>query len=183
MPTTQRPAAAQRERYAAANAARVRRVVEDACNRGNLAIIDDVHSPLAAGPGDQAHARLDATANPPVQRRLRELLEAFRAAVPDARWSIVEQVAQGETVVTRLEVRGSFSGSLVGLAPPGRRATLTGVAISRFARGRLVDVWLQADLMGLLEQLGVLPPLDLAQAVTMARVLHAGALLADGHPP
>jgi hypothetical protein len=31
--------------------------------------------------------------------------------------------------------------------------------------------------------LGMLPPLDLAQAVTMERVLHAGALLADGHRP
>jgi predicted ester cyclase len=184
MPTTQCLAAAQRERYAAANAALVRRVVEDACNRDNLAVLDDMLAPLAAAePVDQAHAGLEATANPPVQGRLRELLVAFRAAVPDARWSILEQVAQGETVVTRLSVHGTFSGPLVGLAPPGRPATLTGVVISRFAAGRLVDLWLQADLLGLLEQLGVLPPLNLAQAVTMARVLHAGALLVDGHPP
>ena len=90
----------------------------------------------------------------------------------------MEQIAQGETVVTRLMVQGTFSGPLVGLAPPGRPATLTGVAISRFAQGRLVDLWLQADLLGLLVQLGVLPPLDLARAVAMAQVARAGALLA-----
>jgi predicted ester cyclase len=111
------------------------------------------------------------------------VLAEFSAAVPDAHWRIVEQVAERNTVVTRLSVRGTFSGALVGLAPPGRPATLTGVAISRFARGRLVDVWLQADLLGLLQQLRVLPPLDLAQAVTMARVLRVGDLLAEGPAP
>jgi hypothetical protein len=87
-------------------------------------------------------------------------------------------VAEGETVVARLEVRGSFSGPLVRLAPPGRPATLTGVAICRFAGVHLVGLWLQADLLGLLVQLGVLPPLGLAQALAMARVQRAGALLA-----
>jgi hypothetical protein len=82
-------------------------------------------------------------------------------------------------VVTRLVVQGTFAGALLGLAPPGRPATLTGVAISRFARGLLVDLWLQADLLGLLQQLAVLPPLELAQAVAMAQVARAGALLAD----
>jgi hypothetical protein len=57
------------------------------------------------------------------------------------------------------------------------------VAISRFTRGRLVDVWLQADLLGFLQQLAVLPPLDLAQAVTMAQVLRVGDSLADGPAP
>lgn len=75
--------------------------------------------------------------------------------MPDARWTITEQISAGETVVTRLSVAGAFSGPLLGLAPPGRPATLTGVALSRFAEGRLVDLWLQADLLGLLTQLGV----------------------------
>jgi hypothetical protein len=46
-----------------------------------------------------------------------------------------------------------------------------------------VDLWLQADLLGLLQQLGVMPPVDLAQAVTMAQVLRAGALLAGEPAP
>jgi hypothetical protein len=164
---TQRLTAAARERRAREAAALVRRVVEEACNQGHLAVLDAVLAPPAAGP--------DA----PVRERLPALLAAFRAAVPDAHWAIVELVAADEAVVTRLAVRGHFSGPLVGLPPPGRPATLTGVAISRFSAGRLVALWLQADLLGLLTQVGVMPPLSLTQAVTMARVLHAGALLAD----
>ena len=165
----------QRARAGRGHAARVRWLVEEACNKGNLAALDELVAPTPtatdrpAGAGDPA--------------RLRPLLAAFQAAVPDARWTIIEQIAQGQRVATRLYVQGTFSGPLLGLVPPGRPATLSGVAISRFARGRLVELWLQADLLGLLQQLGVLPPLDLTQAVVMAQVQRAGALLAPGPAP
>ena len=45
---------------------------------------------------------------------------------------------------------------------------IKGDTIGRFGRGCLEELWVQADLLGLLQQLGVLPSLDLAQAVTMA---------------
>jgi hypothetical protein len=184
MSSTRRLTAVQRERRALAAAALVRWVVEEACNQGNMAVLDELLAPSAErAPLDPGGARPDTASDAPVGERLPALLAAFRLAVPDARWTILEQVAAGETVVTRLEVRGTFSGPLVGLAPPGRPATLTGVAISRFAAGRLVDLSLQADLLGLLTQLGVLPALDLARTVAMARVQWAGSLLAGECPP
>src|SRR5919199_311657 len=143
-------------------AARVRRLVEDACKNGDLAALDAALAPV--GPADPP-APDGRTGSP-----LRDYLAAFRAAVPDARWTIVEQISQGNTVVTRLVVQGTFAGALLGLAPPGRPATVTGVAISRFAQGRLVDLWLQADLLGLLQQLGVMPPLDLTQVAALTQM-------------
>ncbi len=167
------PAARARRRDTPA--ARVRRVVEEACNGGHLAALDALLPPPSP-PATVADDVMGPAGSgmPP----LREYLAAFRAAVPDARWTIVEQISQGNTVVTRLAVQGSFSGPLLGLAPPGRPATLTGVAISRFVGGHLAELWLQADLLGLLVQLELSPPLDLAQAVAMAQVARAGALLA-----
>jgi hypothetical protein len=177
-----RQTAAAREARATAAAALVRRVVE-ACNSGNLAVLDAVLGPPGGdGAADHPGPRHSAAAPagvPPLQGRLREHLAAFQRAVPDGHWTIIEQVAQDDTVASRLTVRGTFAGALVGLAPPGRPATLTGVAISRFAEGRLVGLWLQADLLGLLEQLGVLLPLSLTQAVTLAQVRRAGAALVD----
>lgn len=178
MLTKRHTTAAQREQHAAACAALVRRVVDEVCDQGDLAVLDAMAAmPSTDGlrdrPGPQAGATLAET----VRGRLRALLAAFRAAVPDARWTILEQVSAGETVVTRLAARGRFSGPLLGLAPPGRPATLTGVAICRFEGNCLVELWLQADLLGLLQQLGLMPPLDLAQAMAMAQVQRAGALL------
>jgi predicted ester cyclase len=151
-------------------AEQVRRLVDEACNAGNLSALEQA---LA----DPAHP---IGAEPQLPQHLPRLLAAFRAAVPDARWTIEEQIAQGEAVATRLSVTGTFSGPLLGLAPPGRPATLTGVMISRFAGGCLVGLWLQADLLGLLLQVGVLPPLDLVQAVAMAQVARVGGLMAGG---
>jgi predicted ester cyclase len=152
-------------RRAKPNAAWITRLVEEACNDGNFAILDEIPAPACGLGGADAPAPLP----------IRERLTAFRAAVPDARWTILEQITERDTVVTRLAVQGTFSGPLVGLARPGRAATLTGVAIGRFRGGRLVELWLQADLLAFLQQLDVLPPLRLAQAVTLAQVLQAGA--------
>lgn len=170
--TRRPPSAAGVARRDDTPAALVRRLVEEVCNHGNLAALDALLPPRGHVDGAARDGHAAA--------RLREYLAAFRAAVPDARWTVVEQISQGETVVTRLAVVGAFSGALLGLAPPGRPATLTGVAICRFDEGYLSDLWLQADLLSLLQQLGVLPPLDLTQAVTMAQVARTGALLAHG---
>ena len=173
MPGTRRASVAQQARRAAAHASSVRRVVEEACNNGNLAVIDALLPPPTG---------VDA-AEDPEWLRVRQGLAAFRDAVPDARWTIVELVAAGDTVVTRLTVHGTFAGPLVGLAPPGRPATLTGVAISRFVDALLVDLWLQADLLGLLQQLGVMPHLELDKAVAVAQVLRAGTLMSRERSP
>ena len=81
-------------------AACVARVVEEACTQGRLGILDAVLPPR--------RQQLGATG--PAYAHLPELLAAFRDGVPDARWTIVAQVSEGETVVTRLQVAGSFSG-------------------------------------------------------------------------
>jgi predicted ester cyclase len=160
MPAGHAESAADGARGARARpAALVGRLIEEACNQGRLETLDE----LLAGE--------------PAETQLRESLAAFRAAVPDARWTIVEQIVRGNTVAARLAVRGTFSGPLLGLAPPGRPAVLTGVAIGHVAGGRLVDLWLQADLLGFMQQLGVMPPLSLNQALTMAQVQRAGARL------
>jgi predicted ester cyclase len=174
MAGARRPTHAQRAREAATHAAWIRRLVEEVCNQGNSAIFDEM-APATNG-ADAAAGHAPA----PLRQRLAE----FRAAVPDAQWTIVEQISEGDTVVTRLSVRGTFAGPLVGLAPPGRPATVAAVAIGRFAEGRMVDLWLQADLLGLMQQLGVLPPLGIAKVVALAQVLRIDARLAEDfiHP-
>ena len=141
-------------------AAQVRRLVEEACNGRNPSVLEEVLATATRLPAAEVRTPPD----------LPKLLAAFQAAVPDALWTIEEQITEGDAVATRMSVKGTFSGPVLGLAPPGRPATLTGVVISRFSGGKLVSLWLQADLLGLLQQLRVLPPLDLTQVVAMARL-------------
>jgi predicted ester cyclase len=50
----------------------------------------------------------------------------------------------------------------MGIAPTGKSITITGIEINRIAAGKIVEGWSNFDLLGLLQQLGVLPPLQSA---------------------
>jgi predicted ester cyclase len=152
-----------------AHKALVRRFVEEAINQGNLDVVADV----CAAP-DFGSRR--AVGGP---ESIRELLALYRGAVPDACWTVEQQVAEGDTVVTRFTARGTQQGALLGLAPTRQPMVVPGLLISRCRDGKFAVEWAQADLLGLLQQLGVMPHLELDKAVAVAQVLRAGTLLDD----
>ncbi len=49
---------------------------------------------------------------------------------------------------------GTQQGELMGIPPGGKQFSATGIEIYRFEGGKIVEHWLQADNLGLLQQLG-----------------------------
>jgi predicted ester cyclase len=88
---------------------------------------------------------------------VRQQFEAFRAAFPDFRAVIHDQIAEGDKVVTRKVFHGTHSGELMGIAPTGREVQIEVIDIVRVADGRIVEHWNVVDRLGLLQQLGALP--------------------------
>ena len=82
-------------------------------------------------------------------------IAAYRAAFPDSRSTVEDQVAEGEKVVTRWRARGTHTGPLGELPPTGRSFDIGGITIERFVDGRIAEVWVARDELGLLRQLGV----------------------------
>lgn len=83
------------------------------------------------------------------------------AAFPDVHVEIVEMIAEGDSVATRLVLSGTHSGSGAweGLAPSGRRASMEGIVIKHLVDGRIVregqiSMW---DWLGFYRQLGAIP--------------------------
>jgi predicted ester cyclase len=68
-----------------------------------------------------------------------------------------DQFAEGDKVATRWTARGTHTGEIAGIAPTGRDVTVTGLTISRFASGKVVEEWSTWDTLGMLVQLGVIP--------------------------
>ena len=52
---------------------------------------------------------------------------------------------------------GTHSGEFMGVAPTGRRVTMSGIDIVRVAGGKIVEFWYGEHLLELMQQLGVLP--------------------------
>jgi steroid delta-isomerase-like uncharacterized protein len=81
----------------------------------------------------------------------------FTAAIPDMRTTIDDLVAEGDRVVVRYTVEGTQQGEMIGIPPTGKHFRMTGINITRMAEGKLAEHWEQADMLGMMQQLGVIP--------------------------
>jgi predicted ester cyclase len=88
---------------------------------------------------------------------VRQQFDGFRAAFDGFRAEILDQIAEGDKVVTRKVFRGSHSGSFNGVEPTGAQVEIHVIDIVRVQDGRIVEHWNCVDRVGLLAQLGALP--------------------------
>ncbi|HEY7030438.1 MAG TPA: ester cyclase [Thermomicrobiales bacterium] len=66
-------------------------------------------------------------------------------------------LVDGDYVTVRWTLRGTHLGEFRGVPPSGAEVTYTGISIFRIECGRIVETWDEADLYGLLQQIGGLP--------------------------
>jgi predicted ester cyclase len=91
---------------------------------------------------------------------LKRLYDHFLAANPDGYHVVEDMIAEGDKVMTRLSAYGTQTGELLGIPATNKRFKSTAIAIHRIANGKIVEHWSEVDNLGVLQQLGVVPPLD-----------------------
>jgi predicted ester cyclase len=91
---------------------------------------------------------------------------AYRNAFPDARSTVEDQIAEGDKVVTRWRACGTHRGQLGPIAATGREFVMDGITIERIAAGKIAEVWVARDELGMLGRIGLLPG---AETETVAR--------------
>jgi steroid delta-isomerase-like uncharacterized protein len=133
------------------NKAIVRRAVEEIWNGRNFAILAEVAASdiiiHATMPESEIHG----------PEGIKQFYGALHNAFPDLHFTIEDQIAEGDRVVTRWSARGTHTGEFQGIPPTGTHFRLTGIDIDRIANGKVVECWPNADELGLLQQLGALP--------------------------
>lgn len=77
----------------------------------------------------------------------------FRDAFPDVEVIVDELVEDGDRVAVATTFTGTHTGELMGMAPTGRRVSVTGIDIVRVAGGRIVEHRGLTDIAGLMRQL------------------------------
>jgi steroid delta-isomerase-like uncharacterized protein len=129
----------------------VQRCFDELINKGNFALLEELVHP----------DYVDYTLPPgwPTDRAgLRQQIAYFRSAFPDLQVTVEEMVAEGDTVAERQTMRGTHQGEFFGIPPTGRQVTMTGSHFFRVAEGKLLEHRANNDDLGLLQQLGALPP-------------------------
>jgi steroid delta-isomerase-like uncharacterized protein len=131
-----------------------RRFLEEVFSKGKLELIDEIYASnhLNEGPGALPGA-------PRGPEGIRQLVMLYRGGFPDVQFTVDEQIADGDRVVTRWSAHGTHTGELAGMGIPATNKTVTvsGVTINRCANGKIVESWGIFDQLSFLQQLGVIP--------------------------
>jgi steroid delta-isomerase-like uncharacterized protein len=88
---------------------------------------------------------------------IRQWVGIFHTAFPDMGGGVEQVVAEGNKVVVRFIGTGTHQGDLFGIPPTGKPIKSTGINIFRIEAGKIVEHWNNADDLGVLQQLGVIP--------------------------
>lgn len=81
----------------------------------------------------------------------------MRAAFPDLQATIEDVIVEGDKVAVRGTVRGTHRGELMGIPPTGKQVTVTLIDINRIENGKLAERWGEADMLGMMQQIGAVP--------------------------
>ena len=134
-----------------------RRFFEEAFGKGNLNVLDEIIAPDHVNNGPAALPEL-----PTGPDGAKKLVTVYRNAFPDIRFTIEDQIAEGDQVMTRWTADGTHQGELLGIPATGKTSTVTGIAVDRIANGKIAESWGIFDQFGMLQQLGVIPTPELA---------------------
>lgn len=136
----------------------VKRVAQAYIDAINAHDVDAATACWAEGGQENVHGQRVVVARDGVQAFLGELM----GAIPDLRIAVEDLICDGERVVVRSRLQGTFAGpgGWAGLRPNGRRLDVGVVDCLVVRDGLIVENDAYADGAGLARQMGVLPPQD-----------------------
>jgi steroid delta-isomerase-like uncharacterized protein len=95
---------------------------------------------------------------PPTKEGVLEFFRVLRSAFPDMHMEVEDLLASGDKTVARVRLTATHQGELMGVPATGKRVDVQLIDIMRFNEAGLVcEHWGVADMMSLMQQLGVIP--------------------------
>ncbi len=134
-----------------------RRFFEEVFGKGKLNVLDEIVAKdhINSGPGNPPGLA-------PGIEGTKQLVTMYRNAFPDIRFTVDEQIAEGDKVVTRWTAHGTNTGELLGMPATGKSSTVTGIVVDRIVNGKIAESWPIFDQFGMMQQLGIIPTPELA---------------------
>ena len=87
---------------------------------------------------------------------MKKTISINKGAFQDPQFTIEDQIAEGDKVVTRYTWSGIHTGEFMGAPPTGKQVTFTGTVIYRIVDGKVIESWDQFNALGMMQQLGVI---------------------------
>lgn len=132
----------------------VRRLHEEVFVDGNTEMIDELVS------RDYISHQVDGDLTR--DEEFRGLLPKFRKAFPDLKFNFTHLIAEDDLVAARYTIQGTHENEFKGMPPTGKTFKISGLILERVEDGKIVESWPLRDRMGMMEQLGLVPELQIA---------------------
>ena len=125
----------------------MRRFVEQVINNGDFPVLDEVIHP------NYVYRSPDQVIQGP--EALRDLFTAYRTAFPDLHIEIEDLVSADNKTVISFTLSGTHEGDLMGMPATGRQVKVSGMTLSHFENGKIVEEWELLDQLTLFQQIGI----------------------------
>jgi steroid delta-isomerase-like uncharacterized protein len=135
----------------AENKVLMHRYFEEILSQGNEATIEEIIHPNFA-------FRIP-TLPEPVRglEGLKGFVKGLRTAFPDIQFTVHKEMGEGDKVAGRWTIDATHLGPFLGAPPSGNHVHDQGVDIFRIADGKIIDIWVNENDLGLMQQMGVIP--------------------------
>jgi steroid delta-isomerase-like uncharacterized protein len=135
------------------NKALIRRWFEEVWNQGREEAIEELRAPDSVGIGlGETQVAVHGAIG------FKVFYHNLRSSLPDLRVTVEHLLAEGDMVAARIQVEGTHMGPGLGVPPTGQIVRFSGMLIARIASGKIAESWNNLDQLGLLRQVGALPP-------------------------
>jgi steroid delta-isomerase-like uncharacterized protein len=136
---------------AASNRALIQRFYDEGWNGNNLDVYDELVT-------DDFVDHQAIPGLPAGREGFKQLNVMFKSAFPDVWVDVDNIVAEDDKVACRWTSTGTHTGQFIEFPPSGKHAQWRSVGFFRVEDGKIREHWGIPDLLGLLIQIGVIPP-------------------------
>jgi len=125
--------------------AKIRRVFDEAYNKGNVDVLDELFA---------ADFVLHMSLYPDIKglEVLKQHIADLRSSYSDIQFTIGEIIIEGNRSAMRFTFRGTHK-------EQGKQVIVPECLVWHLVKGKIVEEWAYADQLGFLQQIGVVPPI------------------------
>jgi steroid delta-isomerase-like uncharacterized protein len=127
------------------------RFFEEVYTKKNLAALEEFIAPSHI---DHSAAAAGLEVGPEGSR---QAIGIMLTAFPDLHVMIEDMIAEGDRVVVRMTMRGTQQGAFGSIPPTGKQVAISTIDIVRIEGGKIAEEWGIDDMLGMLQQLGLVP--------------------------
>jgi steroid delta-isomerase-like uncharacterized protein len=129
----------------------IRRMIDTAFNQGNFPAVEELLAP-------DSITHITAWGMPNNRLGLKHLIAGFRTAFPDLHCTVEDEIYADNKVAAHWTMRGTHLGLFFGNQPTGRPVVVQGIIFARIESDQIAENWTLIDQIGMLQQLGIVPP-------------------------